>query len=308
MGLIAALLVVAATREASIKERREGEVAPLIELDETKQEEVRILEFVHGLPNGERAIFVKRLDALHPSPPIIEAASQPSNVAVEAANAEPNDVVVEAKNTEPNDVVVEAGRPLDGVGEEGASQIGAFRGLRCSKSMQSVPAAFRNTTLAWDDPYLMDGSRDCSTFTKAWWKFDASNSTGDCGIQLNWERPDEECAVPQKLRVFCVMDMYNADKWVQLHFQVNLVPRSRIADSHLPLPPPAFCAVSVPMLVCVPAASRGELVHDIQGRTHIAAGAEGGEGWALRRAVVPRDIAGSHIHYCYISIRITPHR
>jgi len=63
MGLLTALLVLAATRETSIEETREGEVAPLSELDETNQEEVRVLEFVHGLPKGERAIFLKRVAA-----------------------------------------------------------------------------------------------------------------------------------------------------------------------------------------------------------------------------------------------------
>jgi hypothetical protein len=92
MGLLTALLVLAATREASIEETREGGVAPLIELDETKQEEVRILEFVHGLPDGERAIFLKRLNDLRYSPPIIEAVYKPGDV---AANTEPNDVVLE---------------------------------------------------------------------------------------------------------------------------------------------------------------------------------------------------------------------
>jgi hypothetical protein len=64
-------------------ETKEGEVAPLIELDETKQEEVRILEFVHGLPNGERAIFLKRLDALQYSPPFGNAEGGVNTLEVE---------------------------------------------------------------------------------------------------------------------------------------------------------------------------------------------------------------------------------
>jgi hypothetical protein len=96
-------LVLAATRETSIEETREGEVAPLSELDETKQEEVRILEFVHGLPKGERAIFLKRVAAannLSKAPQISSAHKRPQTV--ESNFTARNDILQE-KHREPTE-------------------------------------------------------------------------------------------------------------------------------------------------------------------------------------------------------------